>query len=302
MSSKEYIVNEHAGERLDVYVCSIFPDITRSHIKNMIDSGNITVNGRVEKSGYKVRLHDKIIVQDIEPKECSIDPENIPIDIIYEDNDCVVINKPQGMCVHPAVGNYSGTLVNALLYNLHDLSGINGVVRPGIVHRIDKDTSGLLIVAKNDNAHVALSRQIATKQCRRIYYALVDGVVKEDSGIIETYIDRDPKNRLKKKVCDSSHGKLAITHFNVLHRYEKYTLMQFELKTGRTHQIRVHCAYMHHPIVGDKLYNPNADKFKLNGQLLHAKTLIFNRVSDNKEITVDCPLPDYFVKVLDDIK
>lgn len=284
--------------RLDVYLSTLFPSITRSHIKNMIEDGHITVNGGNKKSGYMLRRNDEIKVLDIEPKKCDVSAENIPLDIVYEDDDCAVINKPQGMCVHPAVGNYSGTLVNALLFNLHDLSGINGVIRPGIVHRIDKDTSGLLIVAKNDVAHVNLSKQISTKACRRIYYALVDGIVKSDSGVIETCIDRDPKNRLKKKVCDSTHGKLAITHYEVIKRYSKYTLMKYELKTGRTHQIRVHSAYMHHPIVGDKLYNSNKDKFGLNGQLLHAKTLIFNRVSDGKEIVVDSDLPPYFKQIL----
>lgn len=289
------ITKDNVGRRLDIFLQNEFQDKTRSHIKHWIDNADVLVNGKTVKAGYSLRENDIINLGEIEEKVLSAKPQDIPIDIVYEDEDLAVINKPQGMVVHPAINNYDGTLVNALMYKLDSLSSINGVIRPGIVHRLDKDTSGLLVIAKNDNAHVSLSNQIATKECKRIYWALVDGVVKSD-GEIKTLIGRDKKNRLKMAVTND--GKVAETMYRVLEVLGNYTLVEFELKTGRTHQIRVHSAYLHHPIVGDKLYNNNKCKFNLNGQLLHAKKLILTHPRTNKLMTFECELPDYFKKVL----
>ena len=233
---------------------------------------------------------------EIVEKVLTSEPQDIPIDIVYQDEDIAVINKEQGMVVHPATNNYDNTLVNALMFNLDSLSGINGVIRPGIVHRLDKDTSGLLVVAKNDNAHINLSEQISSKTCKRIYWALVEGIVKEDGELI-TNFGRDPKNRLKMAVLEK--GKVAHTKYRVIETFDKYTLVEFELKTGRTHQIRVHSAYIHHPIVGDKLYNNNKCKFNLNGQLLHAKKLILSHPKTGKELCFESDLPKYFGDVLE---
>ena len=218
------------------------------------------------------------------------------MDIVYQDEDVAVINKAQGVTVHAGNGTHGSTLVNALLYHLDSLSGINGVIRPGIVHRIDKDTSGLLVVAKNDAAHLSLSNQIKDKTCARVYYALVEGVVKTDEGEIETYIGRSDKNRTMMAVTDR--GRKAITDYEVVKRYSAYTLIRFSLKTGRTHQIRVHCKYMGHPIVGDPVYGYKTQKFKLNGQLLHAEELSFNHPRTGERMTFTAPLPDYFEAVL----
>lgn len=289
------ITKDNVGRRLDIFLQNEFQDKTRSHIKHWIDNADVLVNDKTVKAGYSLRENDIINLGEIDEKVLSAKPQDIPIDIVYEDEDLAVINKPQGMVVHPAINNYDGTLVNALMYKLDSLSSINGVIRPGIVHRLDKDTSGLLVIAKNDNAHVSLSNQIATKECKRIYWALVDGVVKSD-GEIKTLIGRDKKNRLKMAVTND--GKVAETMYRVLEVLGNYTLVEFELKTGRTHQIRVHSAYLHHPIVGDKLYNNNKCKFNLNGQLLHAKKLILTHPRTNKLMTFECELPDYFKKVL----
>lgn len=289
------ITKDNVGRRLDIFLQNEFQDKTRSHIKHWIDNADVLVNSKTVKAGYSLRENDIINLGEIEEKVLSAKPQDIPIDIVYEDEDLAVINKPQGMVVHPAINNYDGTLVNALMYKLDSLSSINGVIRPGIVHRLDKDTSGLLVIAKNDNSHVSLSNQIATKECKRIYWALVDGVVKSD-GEIKTLIGRDKKNRLKMAVTND--GKVAETMYRVLEVLGNYTLVEFELKTGRTHQIRVHSAYLHHPIVGDKLYNNNKCKFNLNGQLLHAKKLILTHPRTNKLMTFECELPDYFKKVL----
>ncbi len=291
----KWIINDEVGTRLDIFLLDKYPDKTRSHIKHWIEDGVALVNEKSVKAGYGLKCGDVVTVGDITEKVATNAPQDIPIDIVYEDNDLAVINKPQGMVVHPAVKNYDGTLVNALMYHLDSLSSINGVIRPGIVHRLDKDTSGLLVVAKNDKAHVSLSKQISTKECKRIYWALVDGIVKSD-GEIKTLIGRDKKNRLKMAVTND--GKEAYTLYRVLKVYDKYTLVEFELKTGRTHQIRVHSAYMHHPIVGDKLYNNNKCKFNLSGQLLHAKKLIFTHPTTNQIMTFESDLPDYFQNVL----
>jgi len=291
----KWIIQSEEKIRLDFFLMEKLTGKTRSHIKHLIDDGVVLVNGEQVKAGYLLKHDDIVEMGEVEEKVMSAEPQDIPINIIYENDDYVVINKEQGMVVHPAVKNYDNTLVNALMYNLKNLSSINGVIRPGIVHRLDKDTSGLMVVAKNDFAHVNLSEQIASKNCRRIYWALVEGAVKEDGEIITNY-GRDPKNRLKMAVLKE--GKVAHTIYRVVECFKGYTLVEFELKTGRTHQIRVHSAYLRHPIIGDKLYNPNKCKFNLNGQLLHAKKLILNDPRTGQEMSFESDLPDYFQKVL----
>lgn len=289
------VSKEKVGSRLDIFLQEKYSDKTRSHIKHWIENGYVLVNGKKVKAGYNLKLNDQIEVLEVQEKKLSAEAQDIPIEIIYEDNDLAVVNKPQGMVVHPAVKNYDHTLVNALMFNLDSLSSINGIIRPGIVHRLDKDTSGLIIIAKNDFAHVELSKQISNKTCKRIYWAIVDGIVKNDGEII-TNFGRDPKNRLKMAVLDN--GKLAHTIYRVIKNFSNYTLVEFELKTGRTHQIRVHSAYIHHPIVGDKLYNPNKCKFNLQGQLLHAKKISFVHPTQHKEMIFEIDLPDYFKKII----
>lgn len=293
------ITKEDNKKRLDIFLMDKFPDKTRSHIKKWIEDGVALVNDKSVKAGYSLREGDRVFLGEIVEEVLSSEPQDIPIDIVYEDNDIAIVNKPQGMVVHPAIKNYDGTLVNALMYRLKNLSSINGVIRPGIVHRLDKDTSGLLVIAKNDNAHINLSNQIARKDCKRIYWALVDGIVKEDGEII-TNFGRDPKNRLKMAV--TREGKIAHTLYRVLETFDKYSLVEFELKTGRTHQIRVHSAYIHHPIVGDRLYNPNPCKFKLDGQLLHAKKLILTHPVTGKIMEFECDIPEYFESILNSLR
>jgi len=295
------INNDNIGIRLDKFLQGIYSDKTRSHIKHWIEDGVVLVNNKIVKAGYELKLTDDVEIGEIVEKVLSNEPQDIPIDIVYEDEDLAIINKPQGMVVHPAVKNYDNTLVNALMYRLDNLSSINGVIRPGIVHRLDKDTSGLMVVAKNDNAHVSLSEQISRKECRRIYWALCEGIVKSDGEII-TYIGRDQKNRLKMAVVDEDKGKIAHTIYRVIKIFEKFTLVEFELKTGRTHQIRVHSAHIHHPIVGDKVYNNNKCKFNLEGQLLHAKKLILTHPSTRKMMEFESELPDYFENILKGLK
>jgi len=291
------------NERLDIFLQQVDDKNTRSHIKNKITEGKVSVNGKsVIKAGYKLSSGDEVIFEIAPPKKLEAVAENITLDIVYEDEDIVVINKPQGMVVHPSVGNYTGTLVNALLYKIDNLSGINGVVRPGIVHRLDKDTSGLIVIAKNDKSHVVLSKQIAEKTCKREYVALIDGRLKQSNGVVENYLGRDPKNRLRQTVISSDRGRYAKTLFFVEKYYEGYTLVRFELYTGRTHQIRVHAKELHHPVVGDRLYNGNKCRFNLEGQLLHARKLTLVHPTTGKEMIFEAPLPDYFVKVLSSLK
>lgn len=293
METKTIIAEK--SERLDVYLSEKL-DKTRSAIKKLIEDKNVTVNGKVEKAGKTLKEGDEITVILPDPVKLDLEAENIPLDIIYQDEDIAIINKPQGMTVHAGNGVHGSTLVNALLYHLDSLSGINGVIRPGIVHRIDKDTSGLLVVAKNDAAHVSLSEQIKNKTCRRIYLALVEGVVKENDGVIDTFIGRSDKNRTMMAVKQD--GRRAITHYKVIRRYKDYTLMEFSLETGRTHQIRVHTKYLGHPIVGDPVYGYKTQKFKLNGQLLHAFRLELTHPKSGERMTFEAPLPDYFQAVL----
>lgn len=284
------------GKRLDIFLHEKFSDLSRSHIKNMIDGGNVLLNGKVVKAGEKLRLNGVVQAEKPVLQEVKTKPEDIPIEIVYEDDDLAVVNKPQGMVVHAGAGNTSGTLVNALLYRLKNLSGINGKLRPGIVHRLDKNTSGLLLIAKNDFAHNSLAKQIAEKTCKRTYIALLEGTLKEQEGVISTHIARDKKHRTLMNVCPETEGKLAITEYKVLKYYNNYTLVEFNLKTGRTHQIRVHASrVLHRPIVGDREYNPTT---KINGQLLHAYKLEFTQPRTGKQIVVTAPVPEYFEKVL----
>ncbi len=302
MNNTYNITPEQKGMRLDVFLESTNPEFTRSHYKKQIEEGNVLVNQKQVKAGYALKVGDQVSVSLVPPKELDLTPQNLNLQMEYEDDDLVVINKPQNMVVHPAAGNYSNTLVNGLLYSIKNLSGINGVVRPGIVHRLDKDTSGLLIVAKNDHAHVSLSKQIQTKSCKRYYLALLEGNLKQDSGEVMTNIARDPKNRLKMAVCKEGDGKVAHTLYRVITRYENYCLVEFELKTGRTHQIRVHASYLGHPVVGDELYNPKQNKFGLRGQLLHAYKLHFTQPVTNEPISIQIELPSYFTQVLEKLK
>ncbi len=299
MEKKTYKVNDNFKVRADVFLTTKC-NLTRSRLKKLFDDGGITLNGQSIKANKMVSLDDELVVEIPSAANLNVKPKNIPLDIIYQDNDVAVINKPQGLTVHAGNGTDDNTLVNALLFRLDNLSGINGVIRPGIVHRIDKNTSGLLVVAKNDTAHLSLAKQIEGKTCKRIYVALLEGVLKTDSGTIRTFIGRNKKDRTKMMVTE--YGREAVTDFKVVKRYEKYTLCEFSLKTGRTHQIRVHAKYLGHPVVGDPEYGYKNQKFKLNGQLLHAKKLQFLHPTTNEMVEFNAPLPDYFEDVLKKIK
>lgn len=291
---KETVVEMQNG-RLDKVCSEIFSDYSRSQIKQLLDGGNITVNGKTEKAKYKVKSGDVIRLEEPETKTLELRPENIPLDIVYEDDDVIVINKPQGMVVHPAPGHDEHTLVNALLYHC-PLSTINGTFRPGIVHRIDKDTSGLLMVAKNDKAHRSLAKQLKDKTNIREYVALVHGRIAEDEGTINAPIGRSLKDRKKQAVVKD--GRNAVTHFEVLKRYRDYTFVKCILETGRTHQIRVHMKYIGHPLVGDPLYGPKKT-IKGNGQFLHAGKLGFVHPTTGKLLIFEAPLPKIFQKCLE---
>ena len=291
---KKEITADNVGVRADVYLSEKL-NYTRSKVKKLIDDGCVFVNGAKIKSSDKLPEGALVTVDEPDPKPLGLTPVNLPIDIVYQDKDIAVINKPQGLTVHDGNGVKGYTLVNLLLANLDSLSGINGVIRPGIVHRIDKDTSGLLVVAKNDAAHVSLAAQIQNKTCKRTYIALLEGVLKQDGGRIETHIERSQKNRTMMTVSDK--GRLAITEFKVLKRYDNHTLCEFNLKTGRTHQIRVHSKFIGHPIVGDPVYGYKNQKFNLNGQLLHAVKLELTHPATGERMTFTAPLPDYFLNV-----
>ncbi len=296
--SKWLVEIEQVGSRFDCVLVSLFPELTRSHIKLLIENGDATLNGKIVKAGEKLRLGDEISVVIPEVKKVETLPEDIDLDIIYQDDDLAVINKPQGMVVHPACGNYEHTLVNALLYKLDNLSGINGEIRPGIVHRLDKNTSGLLVVAKNDRAHNILAKQIAEKTCSRVYRALLSGVLKTEEGVVETHIARSKENRKKMAVCPDNEGKYAKTYYKVIKLYRGYSFVEFSLATGRTHQIRVHSKHLGFPVVGDDVYGRKDKRFNLNGQLLHAYMLSFNHPTTNERMTFTAPLPEYFEKAL----
>lgn len=287
-------INDGQTGRLDKVVAGLLPDVSRSQLKKWITDGHVLVNGQVEKPKYSLSVGDQVTVTPEEVKKIDLQPENIPLDIIYEDDDVLVVNKPQGMVVHPAPGHPDHTLVNALLYHC-PLSHINGEFRPGIVHRIDKDTSGLLMVAKNDQAHRSLAAQLKAKTNQREYTALVHGVIKEDKGTIDAPLGRSKKDRKKQAVVND--GRHAVTHFEVLRRFKHYTLVKCRLETGRTHQIRVHMAYINHPLAGDPLYGPRKT-LPGNGQYLHAGLLGFKHPRTGKQMLFAAPLPDNFQRMI----
>ena len=295
------VTETDSGQRIDKLLSQQLPELTRSAIQHLMQDGCVTIGEQPVKKNAKAAAGDVIAVEVPEPKEVSIEPENIPLDIVYEDEDITVVNKPKGMVVHPAPGNWSGTLVNALMYHCGDsLSGINGEIRPGIVHRIDKDTSGLLVVAKNDRAHQSLAEQIQVHSAGRRYFAVVYGCPREETGTIQAPIARHPVDR--KKMAVLAGGREAITHYQVLEHYQGYTLMKFRLETGRTHQIRVHMAHIGHPIIGDPLYGPAKDKWKLQGQCLHAGELELTHPVTGERMLFEAPLPEYFEKVLQKLR
>ena len=297
----KYIVSyKESGERLDKAVALLNQDLSRSYIAKLLKDGKILVNSNLEKASFKVKENDEIFIEEIEETKADIKEEDIPLDVVYEDEDILVINKPQGMVVHPANGHYSGTLVNALMFMEDSLSSINGVVRPGIVHRIDKDTSGLLCVAKNDNAHHFLAEQLKDHTMAREYIALVRGVINENSGTIDMPIGRDKKDRQKMAV--DKDGKPATTHFQVVRRFKDHTLVKCQLVSGRTHQIRVHMSAIGHAVEGDPLYGGrNYDKLYKNGQLLTAYKLKLIHPTTKKEMVFEIDLPDYFKEVLNSL-
>lgn len=295
---KLYPKEEDKGARIDIYLSKEL-DLTRSRIKTLIEQGNVFFEKeQVKKSGMAVK-EGEIIVLIEEEKELKAKPQNIPLDIVYQDSDFAVINKSQGMVTHPSMGTPDSTLVNAALYHIKDLSAINGVLRPGIVHRLDKNTSGLLVVAKNNKAHLSLAKQIGEKTAERYYLALLVGNIKEDEGTIDEPIARHRADRKKMGIVEG--GKKAITHFKVLERYIEYTFVEFKLQTGRTHQIRVHAKHINHAVVGDITYGKK-DSFGLDGQLLHAYKLSFNHPSTNERMTFEAPLPLYFEKVIEKLR
>lgn len=293
------VIEEQEGQRLDVYISTIFPDFSRSFFQKLIKGEQVKVNQKPQKANYRVREDDLVTIIIPDAKETKIVPENIPLDILYEDDDLLIVNKPKGMVVHPSAGHYSGTLVNAIMYHCKDsLSGINGEIRPGIVHRIDMNTTGSLIVCKNDEAHTNIAEQIKVHSVNRIYEGIVYGNVKEDEGTIEGAIGRHPTDR-KKMAINEKNGKPAITHYRVLQRFGNYTYMQFKLETGRTHQIRVHMASIGHPLLGDDLYASSRQTFKnLQGQTLHAKTIGFIHPRTGEYMEFSAPLPEYFQELL----
>lgn len=291
---------ESVGERLDCYISKEIENISRSYAAALAGDGKITAAGQPLGKNYRLRGGEELTLTLPDPQPLELEAENIPLDIVYEDDDLLVINKPQGMVVHPAPGNYSGTLVNALLYHCSGrLSAINGYIRPGIVHRIDKDTSGLLVAAKNNSAHLSLSTQIKEKKAVRRYWALLNGSVSEDGTVCKP-LARHPIDR--KKMAVVSGGKEAVTHYRVLERYRGYTLCECILETGRTHQIRVHMASIGHSVVGDPVYGIKKEKFKLAGQLLHARTLGFDHPTTGEYMEFSSELPDYFEKVLEKLR
>lgn len=292
------VENEDINKRIDVFLNDELEDMSRSALQRLIEKGNITVNSKNINKNYKLRENDNINIEIPEPVELNIEPENIPLDILYEDDDLIVLNKPQNMVVHPAPGHYSGTLVNGLMYHCGDkLSGINGVMRPGIVHRIDKDTSGVLVIAKSDMAHKGLSEQLAEHSMKRVYNAIVYNSIKNDEGTVSTNIGRSQNDRKKMAVLDEG-GRHAVTHYKVLERMGKFNFVELQLETGRTHQIRVHMAHIGHPLLGDPVYGPKKQIFNLAGQVLHAKTLGFVHPRTGKYMEFETELPDYFKKLI----
>lgn len=297
------VLAEQEGERLDKYLSMIYPELSRSFFQKLIKDCYVQVNSEVQKANYRMKEDDLLSVTIPDAVETSIEPEDIPLDILYEDEDVLIVNKPKGMVVHPSAGHSSGTLVNAVMFHCKDsLSGINGEVRPGIVHRIDMDTTGSLIVCKNDESHIQIAEQIKKHSVNRIYVGIVCGTLKEDSGTIEGAIGRHPVDR-KKMAINEKNGKPAITHYLVLERFRNFTYVQFKLETGRTHQIRVHMASIGHPLLGDPLYANGKAPFKhLQGQCLHAQTIGFIHPRTREYVEFSAPLPEYFEKLLIQLK
>ncbi len=287
--------------RLDKFVLENTQDLTRARITNLIHDGLVLLDGKSVKAGEKLKAGQNVEISIPDDKTLDLTPQNVDFEIIYEDDDLLVINKPQGLVVHPSASCKEATLVNGLLQRVKNLSSINGTIRPGIVHRLDKNTSGVMLVAKNDFAHVNLSKQIETKTCKRKYFALLQGVVACDEKDIETNIARNPSDRKKMAVVPKGKGKVAISHMTVIKRFAHHTLCEFELKTGRTHQIRVHAKHIGHPVVGDDVYGTRDTKFGLCGQLLHSHSIEFVHPTTNKVMSFECPLPDYFENVLKQI-
>ncbi|UUM12659.1 RluA family pseudouridine synthase [Clostridiaceae bacterium HFYG-1003] len=293
-----YLIEEaEAGLRVDVYLSGKFPGISRSQVQRLIEDDRLLVNARRVKSSHKLKAGDEVEFELPPAVELKVEAQNIPLEIIYQDEYLAVINKPVGLVVHPAPGNEHGTLVNALLYHLTDLSSVNGVIRPGIVHRIDKDTSGLLVIAKNDEAHQALSKQLADHSMTREYVALCEGLVKTDQGTIDAPIGRDPRNRLRMGIVPN--GRRAVTHYTVQQRYQDMTLVRLRLETGRTHQIRVHMASIHHPVAADPVYGFKKQRVKYQGQMLHARLLGFLHPRDGQPMEFSVPVPEEFRLVLE---
>lgn len=291
------VPEEMEGLRLDKCISEMFDDISRSYISKIIKAGNVFLNKGSCEPDTRVTEADEVefcIPEKIIP---DILPENIPLDILYEDDDVIVVNKPKGMVVHPASGHYTDTLVNALMYHCKDLSGINGVMRPGIVHRIDRDTTGSIIACKNDYAHNSIAKQLREHTVSRQYVCIVNGIIKDDEGTVDAPIGRHPTDR-KRMAVNFSNGKRAVTHYKVLERFKNYTYIECRLETGRTHQIRVHMSYIHHPLLGDEVYSPMPSHFHTEGQVLHAKTIGFIQPHTGKYIQADAPIPDYFLKIL----
>ena len=295
------IEENNKKERLDKVLSNLDKTLSRTAIQRLIEENKICVNNKKEKASYKVSIGDIITIEEEQAKEIDLKAQDIPVEVLYEDNDIIVVNKPKGLVVHPANGNPDGTLVNAVMNICKDtLSGIGGEIRPGIVHRLDKDTSGVIIIAKNDVAHINLSNQIKNREVKKIYIALVRGVIKENEATINMPIGRSTKDR--KKMAVSKNGKEAVTHFKVLERFENYTLLEIKIDTGRTHQIRVHMSEIGYPIVGDYIYSNGKNPFGVVGQMLHAKSIEFKHPATNKAIKIEAPIPEYFEKIINELR
>ncbi|MEE1315531.1 MAG: RluA family pseudouridine synthase [Faecalimonas sp.] len=296
------VLDGQEGLRIDKFLSEEFSTLSRSYLQKLIKEDFVTVNDVPVKANYKLHAADKVVLMEPDLKEPDILAEDLPLDILYEDADLLIVNKPKGMVVHPSAGHYSGTLVNALMYHCkEDLSGINGVLRPGIVHRIDMDTTGSLVVCKNDTAHQMIAEQLKEHSIKRIYYAIVHGVLKDDAGTVNAPIGRHPIER-KKMSINQKNGKEAVTHYRVLERFRNYTYIECQLETGRTHQIRVHMASIGHPLLGDTIYGPKHCPFTLQGQTLHAKTIGITHPTSGRYLEVEAPLPEYFTTLLNKLK
>jgi len=294
--------SDTVNERIDAWIASKLERFSRTYVQKLLSEQRITVNGRHVKSNYRLKTNDEVVINVPEPEKLEVKPEKINIEILYEDEDILVVNKPKGMVVHPAFGNYSGTLVNAVMEYCGDrLSDINGVIRPGIVHRIDKDTSGVLVIAKNNAAHEFLSAKLKKHDINRIYVAVVEGVIKEDRGKIDAPIGRHPVER-KKMAVNTKNGRRAVTHFRVLERFKNHTYVELKLETGRTHQIRVHMSFIGHPVVGDMVYGRKKQRFNIEGQALHARLLGFEHPATGKYVEFEAEPPEYFKELLEELR